>query len=252
MGTRGAVGFRHKEKDHVTYNHFDSYPNGVGAQVLKQLSRFNLKNADELNLIRNKISEIKLINDEHLFDEKEQDIILLEIEALGFVHNDHDPEHFGNGKVDAYFLLNPLQGSIISYIDKNHSIPYMIESSDFLTDSLFCEWAYIINLDENVIEFYRGFNQDPASKGRYVFHDIDPNAEKDDYLGVALLGTISFNTLATWSDADIDLFCEKLQSYPYALNTEKYGEEYAMPAESLRKVSQDLSTLKDVPVSINE
>lgn len=252
MGTRGAVGFRHKQKDYVTYNHFDSHPNGIGAQVLKQLSRFNLKNVDELNLIRNKISEIKLINDEHLFDEKEQDIILREIEALGFAHNDHDPERFGNGKVDAYFLLNPLQGSIISYIDKNHSIPYMIESSDFLTDSLFCEWAYIINLDESVIEFYRGFNKDPESKGRYVFYGIDPNAEEDDYLGVSLLGTVSFDTISTWSDTDIEIFCEKLESYPYALNTERYGNEYAMPAELLDKVSQDLSALKDIPISTNE
>lgn len=252
MGTRGVVGFRHNQKDYVTYNHFDSYPTGVGAQVLKQLTCFNLKNINELNLIRDKISTIKLINDEYIFDKQEQDVLLREIEALGFTHNDHNPEHFGNGKVDAYFLLNPIQGSITPYIDKHHSIPYMIESSDFLMDSLFCEWAYIINLDENVIEFYRGFNKDPESKGRYVFQGIDPNAEPDDYLGVALLGTVSFDTLATWSDADIELFCERLQSYPYALNIERYGEEYAMPVELLYKVGHDLSALKDVAVSINK
>lgn len=252
MGTRGVVGFRHNQKDYATYNHFDSYPTCVGAQVLKQLSRFNLNNPNELEFICRKVSEIQLVDERHIFSQKENEVILREIEALGFVHNDYDPEHFGNGKVDAFFLLNPLHGSIISYIDKHHSIPYMIEYSDFLMDSLFCEWAYIINLDENVIEFYRGFNKDPESKGRYVFQGIDPNAEPDDYLGVALLGTVSFGTLATWSDADIELFCERLQSYPYALNVEKYGKEYAMPAESLRKVSQDLSALKDVPVSINK
>ena len=30
MGTRGAYGFRINDKDKVTYNHFDSYPDGFG------------------------------------------------------------------------------------------------------------------------------------------------------------------------------------------------------------------------------
>jgi hypothetical protein len=44
----------------------------------------------------------------------------------------------------------------------------MIDSHTFLVDSLFCEWAYIINLDENVLEIYRGFNKEPSDKGRYA------------------------------------------------------------------------------------
>lgn len=44
----------------------------------------------------------------------------------------------------------------------------MIDSAGFLADSLFCEWAYVINLDDCVLEVYRGFQSEPHSKGRYA------------------------------------------------------------------------------------
>ena len=34
MGTPGAVGFRANKQDKVTYNHFDSYPSGLGSDVI--------------------------------------------------------------------------------------------------------------------------------------------------------------------------------------------------------------------------
>ena len=37
MGTRGAIGFRLDGVDKVAYNHFDSYPSGLGADVLTEL-----------------------------------------------------------------------------------------------------------------------------------------------------------------------------------------------------------------------
>lgn len=34
MSTRGAWGFRKDEQDKVTFNHWDSYPSGLGESVL--------------------------------------------------------------------------------------------------------------------------------------------------------------------------------------------------------------------------
>lgn len=42
------------------------------------------------------------------------------------------------------------------------------DAKDFLFDSLFCEYAYIINLDSNMLEFYTGFNNDENAPGRYA------------------------------------------------------------------------------------
>jgi hypothetical protein len=35
----------------------------------------------------------------------------------------------------------------------------------FAANSLFCEWAWVIDLDKNVLEVYRGFNKEPLSEG---------------------------------------------------------------------------------------
>ena len=39
--------------------------------------------------------------------------------------------------------------------------------NDFIKDSLFCEHAYIINLDENVLEYWRGFQTTVDKGNRY-------------------------------------------------------------------------------------
>src|SRR5205085_10459690 len=44
----------------------------------------------------------------------------------------------------------------------------MIEGADFPLDSLFCEWAYVIDLDNQKFEVYRGFQTAPHSDGRFA------------------------------------------------------------------------------------
>ena len=134
MSTRGAVGFRCGGVDKIAYNHWDSYPSGLGQPVLDYLKDKSL-------------NELK--------DEFEDINIVLECEECGW-----------NG----YGFNQEFQ-----------------DASDFLKDSLFCEYAYIINLDDNVLEFYVGFNRDKEAKGRYVFTN-NPTELSDGSLlyGVAL------------------------------------------------------------------
>ena len=35
MSTRGVYGFRKNNTDKITYNHYDSYPSGLGNVILK-------------------------------------------------------------------------------------------------------------------------------------------------------------------------------------------------------------------------
>ncbi len=63
--------------------------------------------------------------------------------------------------------------------EKFHS--KIFEDSSFLNNSLFCEYAYIINLDDGILEYYRGGNQDPNARGRYAHN-------KDDAISIQFYG----------------------------------------------------------------
>ncbi len=58
MGTRGAVGFVLDEKEKITYNHFDSYPSGLGCDVLNYLN--SIKDFNKLN---EHVRNIRLIDE---------------------------------------------------------------------------------------------------------------------------------------------------------------------------------------------
>ena len=135
MSTRGAIGFYKNDSEKVGYNHFDSYPTGLGNDLIKFLKG---KTVEDLNTICDSIA---------LTDE--------------------------DGK-DAVEFLPGGEMSFNSFIEDYKS---------FLYDSLFCEYAYIINLDDNIVEFYKGFNKSPEGEGRYASTTVDDGKR---YYGVVL------------------------------------------------------------------
>jgi hypothetical protein len=64
MGTRGFLGFVLQDKEYITYNHFDSYPSGLGDAVLQWL-RGEVENGQAgLDSIRQRVAALTLITDE--------------------------------------------------------------------------------------------------------------------------------------------------------------------------------------------
>lgn len=65
--------------------------------------------------------------------------------------------------------LTPDYGSnILGYV-LNTSAPEVYHSLDFAADSLFCEFAYVINLDTRGLEIFEGFNVAPLAKGERFY-----------------------------------------------------------------------------------
>ena len=154
MGTRGAYGFRKDGVDKVTYNHWDSYPSGLGASMAEFCASNNAQ--DMMRLYR----QIQLVSEGGRPT----------AEQIGECRTDglYDGSVSSGDPHDWYCLLRNLQGEpakLKEFADK-HGHVYMIDDSGFLT-AWSCEYAYIINLDTGNLEFWRGAQTVPQPGNRY-------------------------------------------------------------------------------------
>ena len=78
------------------------------------------------------------------------------------------------------------------------------DCTEFIGDSVFCQYAYIMNLDDQVLEYYEGVNSDKDAPGRYVSRGswTDPTDNKI-YYGVRLAKVISFDTIRNTAEEDL-------------------------------------------------
>lgn len=180
MGTRGAWGFRISGQDKVTYCHFDSYPDGLGIAVFSFVKDCS---DDELITIAKRIELIKE-------SEKPTPEQIADCKECGSV----DLKVGGRSLDDWYCLLRNSQGEPSFY---KKGLKVMINSDYFLVDSLFCEWAYIINCDTKKLECYKGFNKYKSGAGRYAQLQ-DPGTPE--YYGVKLVDELDFSETRTMSN----------------------------------------------------
>jgi len=174
MGTRGAWGLRYKDEDKITYNHFDSYPDGLGKTIKEFVC---VHSVEELTEVFEKI-------------------ILVDSNIQPTAEQVKETEKWTNMSVSSgdgswYCLLRESQGEPESYIN---GLKYMIDNKEFLKDSLFCEYAYIINLDKKVLEFYEGFQKKP-SNSRYENNEGEDCGNGTIYYSCKLIAEIPFNEL---------------------------------------------------------
>ncbi|HBD95379.1 MAG TPA: hypothetical protein DC057_14520 [Spirochaetia bacterium] len=137
MGTRGIYGFYKDGVDKLTYKHMDSYPSYLGAEIIDFIKTTSI---EELNKIFDKII---LVNG----DSKPTEEQIKECEDFTNLGVSNQSTS------DWYCILRNSQGDLNAY---KGNLKYMIDNKGFIKDSLFCEWGYIINLDDNILEIYRG------------------------------------------------------------------------------------------------
>lgn len=165
MGTRGFVGFLGGDELKITYNHFDSYPSGVGVEVLRWLRQQVAENA---RAIKPAVQAMQMVsesvqdpNTQRWDDCHPDDDALARLRAAGLVD-----ENVGgpSDRVTWYQALRNAQGEPW----KNLAAGYMIDNREFPLDSLFCEWGYLVVLDgDGAFEVYRGFQHAEHDEGRW-------------------------------------------------------------------------------------
>ena len=148
MSARGAYGFYKNGVNKLTYNHSNSYPSGLGDNIISFL-----KDSD-VNELNNIFNDIQLVNELDYPSEEEEK----KIKELGYSVN-------YRGKKENWFgILASSLGDINVY---KEGLTFMLDYNDFILDGLHCEWAYVINLDENCLEIYKGLC-DVIGIGRYA------------------------------------------------------------------------------------
>lgn len=152
METRGVYGIRKEGQDKLTYNHYDSYPEWLGQQVYDFIHSTSIEEMHEI------FDRIVLVKESS--DPTEEQIEMCKKYTNLSVS--------GRSFKDWYCLLRDTQGNLEVYKD---GLKYMVDSQNFIKDSLFCEYGYIINLDDNTFEVYEGFQEVP-NNNRYA---CDPN-----------------------------------------------------------------------------
>ncbi len=173
MSTRGAYGFRLHGQDKITYNHDDSDPEGLGRALVEWL------HLHPPATWRSVAERIRLIDDTQ--PATPADIARYQSWA--------DPSVRSGDLTDWYVLLRGAQGNPYAW---DAGLDVMIDSHDFLQDSAFCEWGYVIDLDARQLEVYIGGVRDPAAQApRYAVSHPTPRG----FWGCQQLVAFSLDTL---------------------------------------------------------
>ncbi|NTF17669.1 hypothetical protein G6L37_04600 [Agrobacterium rubi] len=164
MGTRHLVAV-HIDGEYKVgqYGQWDGYPSGQGVALLDFLRSGNIEGLKR-NLART--FEPNEDDEKRMWAEFGVDIVAT---------NGSVPYEVARAHGERYPSLSRDTGAeilqLIADWASEERIPLVADIS-FAGDSLFCEWAYVIDFDIGTFEVYRGFNKEgPVPEGSR-FHDI--------------------------------------------------------------------------------
>jgi len=81
-------------------------------------------------------------------------------------------------------------GKILELIQESENAIGLDNDVEFAKDSLFCEWAYVIDLDKGTFEVYSGFNKQPLDKSERFYAEKPrdrANGEPGEYYPIRLV-----------------------------------------------------------------
>ncbi len=156
MGTRGFISFEIDGQRKTAYNHFDSYPDGLGLVVLEWLR----KSIEDIPELRRRVQHLRVVDSRSKPTEDD----IRSLKGWSWDARAHGGTEDLRSGQEWYDLLHRTQGNPEAILTAG----IIEDSSEFPFDSLFAEYGYVIDLDKNVFEAYRGFQEHRHSKGRFA------------------------------------------------------------------------------------
>ena len=133
------------------YGQWDGYPNGVGKDVLDFLTGLG----GNYDAFKERISKLRWISEE---ENKVVDADKDWIENYPHLSRDRGGDIL-NCIFHNKFTKSQWVGNERKINEYPCNVEFLVNSEYFASDSLFCEWAYVIDLDKNTFEVYKGFNK---------------------------------------------------------------------------------------------
>jgi hypothetical protein len=171
MGTRNLTVVRYRKEYVVAqYGQWDGYPDGQGQEILKFLKNWDRPKFESA------LQKVSFITD-------------ADVDALNEKLNNTP-----NWQEKYPAFTRDTAAKILQYIQDSPPGEQLQNQLDFAGDSLFCEWAYVIDLDENKFEVYKGFNKEPLGPTERFF---DLQKEGEEYYPVKLAASYDLDNLPT-------------------------------------------------------
>lgn len=151
MGTRNLTMVISEGKTRVAqYGQWDGYPEGQGKTILGFLKK------SDLDLFRKRLKKVSFLSRKAI-SKKWQ-------ECMVKVKDQWDEGMTADLFRDKYPELSRDTGSEVLQLIYTGKANKLIDNSDFIYDSLWCEWAYVIDLDKKVLEVYSSYCQNPLTE----------------------------------------------------------------------------------------
>jgi hypothetical protein len=146
MGTRGVFGFYYKGKFYVVYNHFDSYPTGLGANIAQEI----VAAGQEGIAMWKEALDAGCMVIVPCFGENGPQPTPEDVARLApYTDSGGSP---GGRLDDWYVLTHKCQGTLVGVMESG----YLLNHVDDQGQPHWEQYGYIVNLDEGRFHYYVG------------------------------------------------------------------------------------------------
>lgn len=196
MGTRNLTAvFSGGEYKIAQYGQWDGYPSGAGVNILDFLSK-------EGNIYK----LVTALDNVRFLEPEGQDKEFIESYDKNAPEWSSDPDNRTEDQIywfNTYASRN-IGSDILRVVSSSNDEEILLNNRlSFAGDSLFCEYAYVIDLDKGVFEAYEGFNEEKVTEGRFVSGDESLDDSK--YEPVKIVKSYNLNNLPTEEEFLSDL-----------------------------------------------
>ena len=162
MGTRHlTIVQKNNEYKVAQYGQWDGYPEGAGSEIL-DFCRRHLSTEAGRNAFSEKVLKCKFIAGARIEN-------LIRSVQQKDEYNGYD-ENCSPKWTKVYPQFSRDTGNeVLSLILNSENGLALEDTLSFIKESLFCEWAWVIDLDKNTFEAYVGFNKVPLTQSERFY-----------------------------------------------------------------------------------